>query len=133
LSRTSLGETIIRASTGIVYSASGNVQPFITTGALGYSGTPTFSSADGYTPVFYWNKESFPQSFKKPPLVDPTFLNGQAQQNCIALSGLSFPCSLTQGFGRFAASPWALLLRAFGAGIGSAGGYLLKGRTEFLG
>jgi hypothetical protein len=41
-----------------------------------------------------------------------------AKQNCIALSGLSFPCSLTQGFGRFAASPWALLPRAFGAGIG---------------
>jgi hypothetical protein len=71
-------KTIIRASTGIVFSSSGNVQPFITTGALGYSGTPTFNSADGYTPVFYWNKEPFPQSFKKPPLVDPTFLNGQA-------------------------------------------------------
>jgi hypothetical protein len=71
-------KTIIRASSGIVYSNSGNGQPFLTTGALGYSGTPTFSSADGYTPVFYWNKETFPQSFKKPPLIDPTFLNGQA-------------------------------------------------------
>lgn len=71
-------KTIIRASSGIVYASSGNVQPFLTTGALGYSGTPTFRSADGYTPVFYWNQEPFPQSFKKPPLVDPTFLNGQA-------------------------------------------------------
>jgi hypothetical protein len=71
-------KTIVRASAGIVYSSSGNVQPFITTGALGYSGTPTFSSADGYTPVFYWNQGAFPQSFKKPPLIDPTFLNGQA-------------------------------------------------------
>jgi hypothetical protein len=71
-------KTIIRASAGIVFSNSGNVQPFLTTGALGYSGTPTFNSADGYTPVFYWNNGPFPQSFKKPPLVDPTFLNGQA-------------------------------------------------------
>jgi len=71
-------KTMVRASSGIVYSSSGNMVPFITTGALGYSGTPTFNSADGYTPVFYWNKEPFPQDFKKPPLVDPTFLNGQA-------------------------------------------------------
>jgi hypothetical protein len=71
-------KTIIRASSGIVFSNSGNVQPFMTTGALGYSGTPTFSSADGYTPVFYWNQQPFPQNFKKPPLIDPTFLNGQA-------------------------------------------------------
>ena len=71
-------KTIVRASAGIVYSNSGNVQPFLTTGALGYSGTPTFSSADGFTPIFYWNEEPFPQNFKKPPLIDPTFLNGQA-------------------------------------------------------
>jgi hypothetical protein len=66
-------KTVIRASSGIVYSSSGNMQPFLTTGALGYSGTPTFSSADGYTPVFYWNQEPFPQDFKKPPLVIPRF------------------------------------------------------------
>ena len=28
---------------------SGKIQPFLTTGALGYSGTPTFNSADGFT------------------------------------------------------------------------------------
>jgi hypothetical protein len=71
-------KTIIRASSGIVYSNSGNIQPFLTTGALGYSGTPTFNSADGLTPVYYLNKAAFPQSFKKPPLIDSTFLNGQA-------------------------------------------------------
>ncbi len=71
-------KTMIRASAGIVYSNSGNGQPFLTTGALGYSGTPAFNSADGFTPVFYWDRQSFPQSFKKPPLIDPTFLNGQA-------------------------------------------------------
>jgi hypothetical protein len=71
-------KTIIRASSGIVFSNSGNIQPFLTTGALGYSGTPTFNSADGFTPVYFLNTGAFPQSFKKPPLIDPTFLNGQA-------------------------------------------------------
>lgn len=71
-------KTIIRASSGIVFSNSGNIEPFLTTGALGYSGTPTFNSADGFTPVYFLNKSAFPQSFKKPPLIDPTFLNGQA-------------------------------------------------------
>jgi hypothetical protein len=71
-------KTIIRASSGIVFSNSGNIQPFLTTGALGYNGTPTFNSADGFTPVYFLNKSAFPQNFKKPPLVDPTFLNGQA-------------------------------------------------------
>ncbi len=71
-------KTIIRASSGIVFSNSGNIQPFLTTGALGYSGTPTFNSADGFTPVYFLNKSAFPQNYKKPPLIDPTFLNGQA-------------------------------------------------------
>jgi hypothetical protein len=71
-------KTIIRASSGIIFSNSGNGQPFLTTGALGYSGTAAFNSADGFTPVYYLDTQSFPQSFKKPPLIDPTFLNGQA-------------------------------------------------------
>ena len=71
-------KTIIRASSGVIFSNSGNIQPFLTTGALGYSGTPSFNSADGFTPVYFWDTQSFPQSFKRPPLIDPTFLNGQA-------------------------------------------------------
>lgn len=71
-------KTVIRASSGIVYANSGNQVPFTTTGADGYTALPTFNSVDGYTPVFYWNTQSFPQNFTKPPVIDPSFLNGQA-------------------------------------------------------
>jgi len=71
-------KTIVRASSGIYYSSNGNQVPFTSTGALGYSANPTFTSLDGFTPVYYWNQQSFPQSFEKPPVIDPSFLNGQA-------------------------------------------------------
>ena len=71
-------KTVIRASSGIIYANSGNQVPFTTTGADGYTALPTFNSPDGYTPVFYWNQQSFPQNYQKPPVVDPSFLNGQA-------------------------------------------------------
>jgi hypothetical protein len=72
-------KTMVRASSGIYFASTGNVVPFLDTAALGYSATPTFQSGDGgYTPLMYWNNESFPQNFKKPPVIDPTFLNGQA-------------------------------------------------------
>jgi hypothetical protein len=71
--------TMVRASSGIYYANSGNVVPFLDTGAAGYSAAPGFQSGDGgYTPLMYWNQQSFPQNFEKPPAVDPSFLNGQA-------------------------------------------------------
>jgi len=71
-------KTIIRASSGIYYADNGNQVPFTSSGALGYNAYPTFNSVDGYTPVFYLNQQSFPQNYEKPPIIDPSFLNGQA-------------------------------------------------------
>jgi hypothetical protein len=71
-------KTMVRASSGIYYANSGNVVPFLDTGAKGYSATPSFQSGDGgFTPLYYWNQASFPQNFEKPPAIDPSFLNGQ--------------------------------------------------------
>ena len=72
-------KTMVRASSGIYYANSGNVVPFLDTGAAGYSTNPAFQSGDGgFTPLMYWNTQSFPQNFEKPPAIDPSFLNGQA-------------------------------------------------------
>ena len=72
-------KTLVRASSGIYYANSGNIVPFLDTGAAGYSTNPSFQSGDGgFTPLIYWNADSFPQNFKKPPAIDPSFLNGQA-------------------------------------------------------
>ena len=72
-------KTLVRASSGIYYANSGNIVPFTDTGAAGYSTNPSFSSGDGgFTPLIYWNTQSFPQNFQKPPAIDPSFLNGQA-------------------------------------------------------
>ena len=72
-------KTMVRASSGIYYANSGNVPPFLDTGAAGYSANPLFQSGNGgFTPVMYWNQQSFPQNFEKPPAIDPSFLNGQS-------------------------------------------------------
>ncbi|MGA2572039.1 MAG: TonB-dependent receptor [Terracidiphilus sp.] len=82
-------KTMVRASSGIYYANSGNVVPFLDTGASGYSATPSFQSGDGgFTPLYYWNQVAgttyptgttftFPQNFQKPPAINPSFLNGQ--------------------------------------------------------
>lgn len=72
-------KTMVRASSGIYFASTGNIVPFLDTGAAGYSSNPTFQSGDGgYTPLYYWNQGTFPQNFAKPPAIDPSFLNGQA-------------------------------------------------------
>ena len=65
--------TVLRASGGIYYAA-----PAYGLNHSGYTNSPSFSSADGYTPIYDWDTESFPQTFARPPIEDPTFLNGQA-------------------------------------------------------
>ena len=68
-------KTVIRASSGIYYSNSGNtVVPPI----AGFANTPSFSSPDGYTPLYYLGSGTFPQKFQRPPSLDPSFSNGQA-------------------------------------------------------
>jgi len=66
---------VVRASTGIYYANSGNgTNPY----SAGFNNTPSFSSADQFTPLFNWQTGAFPQSFARPPAIDPSFLNGQA-------------------------------------------------------
>jgi hypothetical protein len=86
-------KTMVRASSGLYYASTVNIVPFLDTGAAGYSAKPTFTSADGYTPIMYWNAETFPQNFKTPPSIDPSFLNGQAI-NWIPRSGGRLPQTL---------------------------------------
>ena len=84
-------KTMVRASSGIYYASTGNIVPFLDTGATGYSANPSFQSGDGgFTPLIYWNTQSFPQNFKVPPVIDPSFLNGQAI-NYIPRNGARLP------------------------------------------
>ena len=66
-------KTVLRASGGIYYAASGNRSA----SSAGYTLTASFNSPDGFTPLYDWDTESFPQSFRRPPVEDPSFLNGQ--------------------------------------------------------
>lgn len=68
-------KTLLRGSWGLYYGQSGN-QNSVT--PVGYQASPSFSSANNFTPVFNWNREPFPQSFSRPPALDPSFANGQA-------------------------------------------------------
>lgn len=67
--------TSIRSTYGLYYNATA-LQTMIT--PLGFTATPTFVSADNFTPVYNWNGGPFPQTFSRPPVTDPSFANGQA-------------------------------------------------------
>ncbi len=71
-------KTVVRASSGIYYANWGGAMqdPF----SQGFSSRPSFSSPDGYTPLYYFETGTFPQNFARPPALDPSFLNGQAIQ-----------------------------------------------------
>ncbi|MEO8597665.1 MAG: carboxypeptidase regulatory-like domain-containing protein [Candidatus Solibacter sp.] len=83
--------TVLRASSGINYAnaGSGTNPP-----TAGFNSSPAFSSSDGYTPLYFWNKSSFPQSFVRPPSTDPSFLNGQSIV-FIPRTGTRLPQTLT--------------------------------------
>lgn len=68
-------KTSFRATYGLYYNATA-LQTMVT--PLGYTSTPTFVSADNFTPIYNWNRDPFPQSFSRPPVQDPSFANGQA-------------------------------------------------------
>lgn len=68
-------KTALRASAGLYYNATAN-QTSVT--PLGFVSTPTFVSADNFSPVMSWGRQPFPQSFSRPPVLDPSFANGQA-------------------------------------------------------
>ena len=66
-------KTVVRASGGIYYnpaSLSTSVQ------TAGFQAQPSFSSPDGFTPLYNWTTGTFPQNWARPPFIDPTFSNG---------------------------------------------------------
>jgi len=67
--------TVIRASAGIYFANSANT---ISLPTAGFGAAPSFSSPDGYTPLYYLDSGTFPQNFARPPQIDPSFQNGQA-------------------------------------------------------
>lgn len=70
-------KTVIRTSGGVYYQNSAEnliTSPFYP----GYSATVSFSSPDGFSPLYNLATGNFPQNFERPPAKDPSFLNGQA-------------------------------------------------------
>ena len=66
-------KTLVRASTGIYYGTTADGTSIT---PLGFTSTPSFASADNFTPVMNWNTQPFPQNFEHPPSTDPSFANG---------------------------------------------------------
>jgi len=71
-------KTVIRTSSGIYYASPPMHNLTGPSSTAGFSATPSFSSPDGFTPLYYLDTGSFPQNYSKPPSTDPSFLNGQA-------------------------------------------------------
>ena len=67
-------KTIIRASGGIYYSDAPDTGGY----TAGFTSSPSFSSPDGYTPVYNWGTGSFPSNYSLPPQMTPTFQNNQS-------------------------------------------------------
>jgi len=70
-------KTVIRTSSGIYYANSpenNNTTAFFG----GFNTTAAFSSPDGFSPLYYLNTGTFPQTFLRPPSTSPSFLNGLA-------------------------------------------------------
>jgi hypothetical protein len=63
----------------------------------GFSSTPSFSSPDGFTPLYYLNSGSFPQNFSRPPSTDPSFLNGQSI-TYVPVNGTRLPQTINYTF-----------------------------------
>ncbi len=66
-------KTVIRGSGGIFYAP--GVTPRID--ATGFTATPSFTSPDGFSPVYNWTSP-WPQNWARPPFIDPSFANGQS-------------------------------------------------------
>jgi len=67
------GKTVLRASGGLYYAT-----PALGINTTGYTNSPSFGSPDGFTPAYNWDTAAFPQNYQVPPIVDPSFSNGQS-------------------------------------------------------
>ena len=66
-------KTAIRSSGGIFYAP--GMTPRID--ATGFTATPSFTSPDGFSPVYNWTN-LWPRNWAQPPFIDPSFANGQS-------------------------------------------------------
>ena len=87
-------KTVIRVSGGIYHSMSGNGTSVPTSG---FGVNPSFSSSDSNLPLYYIETGTFPQNFMRPPLLDPSFLNGQST-NMIPRKGTRLPETYSWNF-----------------------------------
>jgi hypothetical protein len=65
-------KTVVRASGGVFFAP--GMTPRVD--ATGFTATPSFTSADGFSPVYNWSNP-WPQNWARPPFIDPSFANGQ--------------------------------------------------------
>jgi carboxypeptidase family protein len=87
-------KTIIRASGGIYYSDATDTGGY----TAGFTSSPSFSSPDGYTPVYNWGTASFPSNYSLPPQISPSFQNGQSITWLLS-EGTRLPQILSWNFG----------------------------------
>jgi hypothetical protein len=66
-------KTVVRASGGIFYAP--GLTPRID--ATGFAATPSFTSPDGFSPVYNWGNP-WPQNWARPPFLNASFANGQS-------------------------------------------------------
>jgi hypothetical protein len=67
-------KTILRASGGIYYSDQSPGGTY----TAGFTASPSFSGANGFTSAYNWTTGSFPQNFNRPPQLIPEFQNNQS-------------------------------------------------------
>ena len=86
-------KTVLRASGGIYYATGG-----FGVSTTGYTSSPSFRAGDAFSPVYYWGTGSFPQNFLRPPILDPSFSNGQSA-SILAPDGARLPQITSWTFG----------------------------------
>ncbi len=113
-------KTVLRAGYGMYYSAAnGNTGGGCFPCGWGVSASPTPTSPDGLSPAFNWdNGFQLPAGFIAPPIIDPSYANGQTVLVVSKEDGLAGRIQNWQ-FNVQRELPWAFLLDA--AYIGSKG------------
>lgn len=66
-------KTVVRASGGIYYAPGFRTRLI----AYGFDNASDIDSPTGYSPVYNWSRQGFPQDFPRAPFIDPAFQNDQ--------------------------------------------------------